>query len=49
MGRTTKSIKKDSQKLEARLAARSIGNGSEFLVNELEEDIDKLSKKWRKC
>ena len=45
LSRTKKSIEKDSQKLEARLAAKIIGDGLELFVCETEEEIDKLEQK----
>ena len=44
LSRTKKTVKNDSQKLEARLAARSIGDELEFLVREMEEEIDELEQ-----
>ena len=44
MSRTKKSIEKDSQKPEVRLAAKRIGDGLEVLVCETEEEIDKLQQ-----
>ena len=44
MSRTKKSIKKGSQKLEARLSARSFNSGLEYLVQEMGEEIGELKQ-----
>ena len=42
--RGRKSIEKDSQQLEARLAVRIAADGSKFLVRKMEEEIAKINQ-----